>query len=124
MRKEPSDGSRRVFIVSANPLFCEGLKKLYAGSWGKKASIIGVLTTMTDAIQVLESSMPDLVTVDYDDKTINRTEFLNKFVNGKTPMQVMLVTLQESGQIIVYDRRTLTPTQAELWLDDPWNEKK
>jgi cytochrome c oxidase subunit 2 len=117
MGNEPSAGSRRVFIVSANPLFCEGLRKLYAVHSGKKASIIGVLSTTTDAIQALESSEPDLVIVDYDDKTINRAEFINKFVVGKTPMQVVLVTLQESGQVIVYDRRTLTPTQAESCLN-------
>jgi cytochrome c oxidase subunit 2 len=37
-------------------------------------------------------------------------------------MQVMLVSLQESGQVVVYDRRTLTSAQAENWLNDPWSE--
>jgi cytochrome c oxidase subunit 2 len=114
--------SRRVLLVSANPLFREGLRKLYAERWIGKASIIGTPASMADALTALETYEPDLVIVDYDDKTINRDEFLNRFVAGKAPMQVMLVSLQESGQVVVYDRRTLTPAQAENWLNDPWSE--
>ena len=113
---------RRVLIVSANPLFREGLRKMYAERWGGKASIVGMPTTMEESLKALEKHLPDLVIVDYDDKTINRGEFLNQFVTGKNPMQVMLVSLQESGQVVVYDRRTLTSAQAENWLNDPWIE--
>jgi cytochrome c oxidase subunit 2 len=118
----PSHLPHRVLIVSANPLFREGLRKMYAERWGERASIIGLLTTMAEALAALETGQPDLVIVDYDDKTINRDEFLNRFVAGKAPMQVVLVSLQESGQVVVYDRRTLTSAQAENWLNDPWNE--
>ena len=113
---------RRVLIVSANPLFREGLRKMYADRWGDKATIVGMPTEMTIALVELETKAPDLVIVDFDDKTINRSAFLNQFVTGKTPMQVMLVSLQESGQVLVYDRRTLTSAQAENWLNDPWSE--
>jgi cytochrome c oxidase subunit 2 len=113
---------RRVLIVSANPLFREGLRKMYAERWGGKASIVGMPNTMIEALLALETQTPDLVIVDYDDKTINRDEFLNRFVTGKSPMQIMLVSLQESGQVVVYDRRTLTSAQAENWLNDPWSE--
>jgi cytochrome c oxidase subunit 2 len=113
---------RRVLLVSANPLFREGLRKLYAERWGDKASIVATPTAMSEALLALETHLPDLVIVDYDDKTINRDEFLNRFVTGKNPMQVMLVSLQESGQVVVYDRRTLTSAQAENWLNDPWSE--
>jgi len=113
---------RRVLIVSANPLFREGLRKMYAERWGGKASIVGTPTSMTEALLSLETHQPDLVIVDYDDKTINRDEFMNSFVTGKAPMQVMLVSLKESGHVVVYDRRTLTSAQAEDWLNDPWSE--
>jgi cytochrome c oxidase subunit 2 len=113
---------RRVLIISANPLFREGLRKMYAERWGEKASIVGMPTEMAAAFSALEKHTPDLVIVDYDDRTINREKFLNRFVAGKTPMQVMLVSLQESGQVVVYDRRTLTSAQAENWLNDPWSE--
>lgn len=113
---------RQVLIVSANPLFREGLRKMYTERWGGKALIVGMPTTMIEALSALATSVLDLVIVDYDDKTINQGEFLNQFVTGKTPMQVMLVSLQESGQVVVYDRRTLTSAQAENWLNDPWSE--
>jgi hypothetical protein len=35
-------------------------------------------------------------------------------------MQVALVSLKETGGIVVYDRRNLTPTQAETWLGAAW----
>jgi cytochrome c oxidase subunit 2 len=67
----------------------------------------------------LESWNPDLVIVDYDDRTIHREEFLTHFIVGDRPMQVMLVSLQASGEVVVYDRRTMTPAQAEDWLTLP-----
>lgn len=47
--------------------------------------------------------------VDHDDTTINRDEFLNRFMEGELPMQVVL-----------YHRRCLTAAQAEAWLANPW----
>jgi cytochrome c oxidase subunit II len=119
---EPTNQPRRVLIVSANPLFREGLRKVYADRWGARAVITGMPTTMAETLSMLESHQPDLVIVDYDDRTINRDEFMNRFVTGESPMQVVLVSLKESGQVVVYDRRRLTFAQAEDWLNDPWNE--
>jgi len=120
MTETPSH-PRRVLIVSANPLFREGLRKLYADRWGEKSATVSMLTTLEEAFPALETH-PDLVIVDYDDKAINREIFMKRFVDGEAPMQVMLVSLQESGQVVIYDRRTLTFAQAENWLNNPWNE--
>jgi cytochrome c oxidase subunit II len=119
---EPTNQPRRVLIVSANPLFREGLRKVYADRWGTRAVITGMPTNMVESLSMLESHQPDLVIVDYDDRTINRDEFMNRFVTGESPMQVVLVSLKESGQVVIYDRRRLTFAQAEDWLNDPWNE--
>jgi cytochrome c oxidase subunit 2 len=119
---ETKDQLRSVLIVSANPLFREGLRKVYAERWSGKAKITGMPTTMDETIAMLERQQPDLVIVDHDDRTINRDEFLNRFFAGETPMQVVLVSLGESGQVVVYDRRRLTSAQAENWLNDLWNE--
>jgi len=109
---------RRVLIVSANPLFREGLRKVYAGRWESKAFIAGMATTMSEALDAIKYHQPDLVIVDYDDKTINRVEFLEHFVSDEAPMQVMLVSLGQSGEVLIYDRKRLTLAQAEAW--DPW----
>ncbi len=113
---------RRVLIVSANPLFREGLRKMYAERWGAKAVIVAMPTTMAETLEALAAHQPDLVILDHDDGAINRAEFMNKFVNEETPMQVMLVSLKESGQVVVYDRRRMTSSQAESWLNNPWND--
>ena len=118
---EPKSQARRVLIVSANPLFREGLRKVYAERWEGKALITGMPNNMAETLSMLETHLPDLVIVDYDDQTINREEFLNSFVTGETPMQVVLVSLKESGQVVIYDRRRLTSAQAESWLNDPWS---
>jgi len=119
---ESKSKARRVLIVSANPLFREGLRKVYAERWAGRATIIGMPNNMTETLSMLETHSPDLVIVDYDDQTINREEFLSRFVTGETPMQVVLVSLKESGQVVIYDRRRLTSAQAENWLNDPWGE--
>jgi len=111
---------RRVLIVSANPLFREGLRRVYAEKWQGRAEIVATPTSMEDARAAILYYRPDLVIVDYDDKTINRAEFMEHFVSEEAPMQVMLVSLAESGEVLLYNRKRLTPAQAEHW--NPWPE--
>jgi len=88
--------------------------------WGNAAKVIGLTSTMEETIQAMENLQPDLVILDFDDRSINREAFLTHFVSGKRTMQVALVSLQETGGVIVYDRRNLTPSQAETWLGAAW----
>ncbi len=122
MNDRPRNHPYGVLIVSANPLFREGLHKFYIQRWGKKAEVVGLPATMEEALEALELKQPDLVIVDYDDKTIIRDEFLNRFVIGESPMKVVLVSLDAAGQVVVFDRKRLTSSQAEDWLNDPWPE--
>jgi DNA-binding NarL/FixJ family response regulator len=117
-----SEISRRLLIASANPLFREGLHKLYAASWSEQNVHVDMATTMEETLNFLESRQPDLVIVDHDDKAINRSEFLNRFVSGAMPMKVLLVSLASSEPIVIYNRKHLTPAQAEDWLANPWDE--
>ena len=59
---------------------------------------------MEETLNFLENHQPDLVIVDHDDKTINRGEFLNRFVTGEMPMKVILVSLAASEPIVIYNR--------------------
>jgi hypothetical protein len=107
---------RKVLITSANPLFARGLEAiLRQGNKKVKVNLLSV-SNMAETHRALDGWQPDLVIVDYDDKTINREEFLSHFLNGSQPMQLMLVSLQATGQVVIYDRRTLSPAQAEDWL--------
>ncbi|RJP48454.1 MAG: DNA-binding response regulator [Anaerolineaceae bacterium] len=111
---------RRVLIASANPLFREGLRKVYAARWGDMALVVGTPSTMEETLTSLETLHPDLVIVDHDDTTINRDEFLNRFMEGESPMQVVLVSLASTEPVVLYQRKHLTAAQAESWLTNPW----
>jgi len=108
---------RRVLIASTNPLFDRGLQKLMEERSGSQSLLFRTTSNMKETVQALEDWQPDLVVVDYDDQAINRSEFLTYFVSGDQPMQVMLVSLQADGEVVIYDRRTLTTAQAADWLD-------
>ncbi len=118
MSNSTAPAENKIMIASANPLFRKGLEKMVLGRYGE-ATIVRATTTTSETLELMESWQPDLVIVDYDDKSISRAEFLHQFVAGDLPMKVMLVSLQASGAVVVYDRRTLTPAQAQDWLSTP-----
>jgi DNA-binding response OmpR family regulator len=120
--RQLSDYSRSLLIASANPLFREGLYKLYATCWSEQKVRVDMATTMEETLSFLESQPPDLVIVDHDDKTIYRGEFLNRFVIDEMPMKVILVSLAASESVVIYNRMHLTTAQAEDWLANPWDE--
>ena len=109
---------RRVLIASANPLFGKGLEKLIQRQDSAVDAQIRLVSTTEELLREMESWQPDLVFVDYDDKSISRVDFLQKFVDSDYPAQVMLISLQAGG-VVVYDRRTMTPAQAGDWLNLP-----
>ncbi len=119
---------RRVLIASANPLFALGLQKLVTQHWKSRGVEIRLANSTQEALAVLDTWLPDLVIVDYDDVgrpgSIQREAFLSHFISGERPMQVMLVSLNASGEVVVYDRRTLTPAQAEDWFDLPFERRE
>jgi hypothetical protein len=62
---------------------------------------------------------PDLLIVDYDDRVLNRDEILTNFIQGENDLRVVLLSLKSgrSGEdAIVYDRKTLTASRIEEWL--------
>jgi len=114
--------SRRILIASANSLFREGLHKIYAEHWIEQDVEVVTAKTMQETLNLLESHQPDLVIVDHDDKTINREEFLNRYVTAEMPMKVILVSLASPEPVVIYNRMQLTAAQAEDWLANPWDE--
>lgn len=107
----------RVMIASANPLFREALQSLLVSQFQPAPLEFKIASTTTEAIQLLESWQPTLIILDYDDSQINPQKFLNQFVQGISPGQLMLVSLHSSGAITVYERRSLPPDEVSTWLD-------
>ncbi len=109
---------RRVVIASVNPLFGKGLQNMLQKRWGQGATIIRLTSNLEETLHALDDLLPDLMIVDFDDQTMNRKEFLKHFIASEQPMQLMLISLKDSGQVVVYDRKTLSPSQAENWLGE------
>ncbi len=110
---------KHVIIASANPLFGKGLLRLFEGHWKHTSREIVLTTSLPETIVKIESFKPDLVIIDCDDKQISRVEFLNYFVSQDQPMQVMLVSLKDTGAVMVYDRKMMTSSQIDEWLSKP-----
>ena len=109
----------RVLIASANPLFGEGIERLLMSRDDAEFLEIRKARKISVINQIYMDWQPQLIILDYDDKNIYQKEFLNKFVDSQFTSQVMLVSLEKSGSVIVYDRKTLTTDQANEWLKIP-----
>lgn len=96
---------------------------MYVQRWRDNAELVGITSSVDETMSALEDLKPDLVIVDFDDKSINRKEFLSRFIIGQSSIKVVLVSLNEAGQVVVYDRRRLNPEQADEWFNDPWGEE-
>jgi cytochrome c oxidase subunit II len=108
---------QRVLIASSHPLFGQGLRSLLEARQ-RSVEVIGVVSSIDDALQALEKHRPDLVVVDYDDKQLNRDEFLARFLEGERKLRVVLLSLSDPQHAQVYDRRTLVAAQIDDWLEE------
>ncbi len=112
----------RVLIASSHPLFAEGIRGLLAKRQPADAEVVGLVSTIDEAIAALQTLQPDMVIIDYDDERVNREEFLARFVESEGRLRVVLLSLKEGGnEAVVYDRRTMAASQIEEWLEN-WTE--
>jgi cytochrome c oxidase subunit 2 len=124
MRKLPLTNStvkssnRRVLIASSHPLFGQGLRSLLQERQEAGVVVVGMVSTLEEAITAIDRLSPDLVIVDYDDEALNRDEFLARFVEGEKKLRVVLLSLQSAKEAIIYDRRTLAASQIDDWLEE------
>lgn len=110
--------SQRILIASTHSLFSQGLRSLLENREGADIQIVGMVGSVQEAIEALDSLSPDLIIVDYDDETLNRDEFLARFVEGDKKLRVVLLSLDEANEALVYDRRTLAASEVDDWLDE------
>ncbi len=109
---------RRVLIASSHPLFGQGLRSLLKERQGDDVQVVGVVSSLEEAVEAIDKLNPDLVIVDYDDEILNREEFLARFVESEKKLRVVLLTLQSGGEALIYDRRTLSASQIDNWFDE------
>lgn len=110
--------NRRVLIASSHALFGQGLRSLLEERKHARVEIVGMVSSLDEALNALETLEPDLIIVDYDDEKLNREEFLARFVEGEKELRVVLLSLQSAQEAIVYDRRTMAAAQIDDWLQE------
>lgn len=119
MASERPRGPWRILIASSHPLFAQGLRALLQKRHSLDAEVVGLVSTIEEAMAAIRALRPDLVIVDYDDERVNRDEFLARFVEGEGRLRVVLLSLREgSDEAIVYDRRSLAASKIEDWLEN------
>lgn len=115
---KPALPTRRVLIASSHALFGQGLRSLLHERSTAGVEVVGMVSDLEQALEAIEELDPDLVIVDYDDRALNRDEFLARFVEGEKKMRLVLISLQSERDALIYDRRTLAASQITDWLDD------
>lgn len=117
MNMRPHSAPLRILIASSHPLFAQGINSLLAKRGEMETEVVGMVSSIPEALAAIQELHPDLVIVDYDDHQVNREEFLARFVEGEGRLRVVLFSLKEGGdQAIVYDRRTMAASQIDDWL--------
>lgn len=110
----------RVLIASNHPLFGKGLRSLLVERWQEDIYVVGLVSSIDQAMQALEHHNPDLIIVDYDDQALDREAFLSRFMKTEHQLRVVLLSLQDGSaghQATIYDRRTMEAARIEDWLD-------
>jgi len=107
---------RRVLIASSHGLFAQGLRSLLRERQAEGVEVVGVVSNLEETMAALDRLDPDLIIVDYDDESLNRDEFLARFVEGEKKLRVVLLSLQGGKEAIIYDRRMLAAAQIDDWL--------
>jgi cytochrome c oxidase subunit 2 len=114
---------QRILIASSHALFGQGLRSLLLSRQKADVEVVGMVSNLGEALAAIDMLEPDLVIVDYDDKALNREGFLAHFVGSEKKLRVVLLSLQNPEEAIVYDRRTMQASQIDRWLED-WSTKE
>ena len=80
MTQNPLSGPLRILIASSHPLFAQGINSLLAKRQEMDTDVVGIVSSIDEALEAIANLHPDLVIVDYDDDQVNREEFLARFV--------------------------------------------
>lgn len=111
-----------VLIASDNSIFRIGIVKLL--SWRSDFASLDIhqVKDINDLIKKYSKLKPHLLIIDFDDKNFNKKQFLDSFFEDQHDSQLLLVSLKESGNVILYNRKLFSTLQAHQWLQIPWQE--
>jgi DNA-binding NarL/FixJ family response regulator len=104
---------RRVIVISASPLFREGIRGLLAGV--AALDLLGAVASLDEAQALALDGPPDTVIIDQEEGQAAEQERLINLLNADTA-QVVAITLHDPG-MTVYSRQRLSQASAQELLD-------
>ena len=114
----------KVLIASANSIFRNGIEKILSKRSDFNSLSIYKVTQLEDLKKKYSKVKPNVLIIDFDDENINGKQFLDSFFDEKRDTQLLLVSLQEGGNVVFYKRQVFSTDQALEWLRIPWNENQ
>ena len=111
-----------VLIASDNSIFRIGIVKLLSRRSDFASLDIHQVKDINDLIKKYSKLKPHLLIIDFDDKNFNKKQFLDSFFEDQHDSQLLLVSLKESGNVVLYNRKLFSTHQAHQWLQIPWQE--
>lgn len=103
------DGDR-VLIVSAHPLFREGITRLL----GDEVEVVGAVADWEEARAVIRQRRPHTVIVDHESAELKDTDLAPLLWSEMETLRVIYVTLA-GNEMIIHERRRITgATEADL----------
>ncbi len=111
-----------VLIASANSIFRNGIIKIFSRRKDFKSYSIILVADNKELHEKFSTLKPSILVIDYDDINIEKNSFMNSFLELDHNAQLLLVSLQQGGDVVFYDRQILSLDEAHQWLQFPMNE--
>ncbi len=116
------DNQTKVIIASANSIFRNGIEKILSNRSDFNSLSIHQVSEFQALKKKYSRIKPNILIIDFDDQNMNKKQFLDSFFDEKRDTQLLLVSLQEGGNIVLFKRQIFSTDQALEWLKVPWNE--
>lgn len=113
-----------VLIASANSIFRNGIIKIFSKRKDFETYSIFHVADNQELLDKFSTLKPSILVIDYDDINIEKSSFMNSFMELEHNAQLLLVSLQQGGDVVFYDRQILSLDEAHQWLQFPLSGKK
>ena len=111
-----------VLIASANSIFRNGIIKIFSRRKDFETYSIVLVADNKELHKQFSTLKPSILVIDYDDINIEKNSFMNSFLELDHNAQLLLVSLQQGGDVVFYDRKILSLDEAHQWLQFPMSE--
>jgi DNA-binding NarL/FixJ family response regulator len=104
--------TRRVLIISGHPIFAQAIARLMGREAG--IQVVGVASSLEEALPLVEDLAPHTVVVDYDDASLRDVEYLPLMAPEGESRQIIFLTLAGNEMVIHHRERMENVTPSDL----------